>query len=238
MSDSEQYKALVGLLRKFGHDMRVPLNTVISTSDMLAQGLYEPLNPKQEKAVSRIQRNNHRLLAMLDDFITHIKADAGDLVVITAPFDPRALLEACAKVVRPYLEEKRIGLKLTTTDTTPPRLVGDEKLINRMLLALLWNAASFTPEGEINVVSDWAAESGWTVTVWDTGTGISTDDQAHIFEPFWRGEERPQVPTAGAGLGLPLARSLAHLMKGEVHLKKTGATGSTFCLSLPLTISE
>ena len=66
----------IQLLRKMAHDMRVPLNTIISTSDMLLQGTYDPLTARQEKAVVRVQRNNHRLLAILDDFMTYIKADA------------------------------------------------------------------------------------------------------------------------------------------------------------------
>ncbi len=73
------------------------------------------------------------------------------------------------------------------------------------------------------------------VTVQDTGPGIRKDDLPHIFEPFWRGEERPQVPVACAGLGLPLSRALAESMKGRLELKETGPNGSkfTFCLPLP-----
>ena len=69
------------LLRKMGHDMRVPLNTLISTGDMLVDGVYDPLTSKQAKAALRMQRNNRRLLAMLDDFMTYVKAYAGDLAL-------------------------------------------------------------------------------------------------------------------------------------------------------------
>jgi signal transduction histidine kinase len=55
-----------------------------------------------------------------------------------------------------------------------------------------------------------------------------------MFEPFWRGDERPQVPTSGSGLGLPMALALVKLMRGTLLLEETGPTGSTFVLSLPL----
>ncbi len=83
---------LISLLRKLGHDMRVPLNTIMSTGDMLAEGIYDPLTPKQARAITRLQRNNYRLLAILDDFITYVKAESGEIMVNPKPFDPRQML--------------------------------------------------------------------------------------------------------------------------------------------------
>jgi signal transduction histidine kinase len=217
-----------------GHDMRVPLNTVISTGDMLADGAYDPLTPKQTKAVVRLQRNNRRLLAMLDDFLTYIKADAGDLAVTPAPFDPRLRLEEWCGQVRAASQEKGLTLKVTTAANVPEKLTGDEVLLSRIALALLWNAVGYTAQGEIQVTSDWISNQEWLVTVQDSGSGISNSDLPHIFEPFWRGEERPQTPTAGAGLGLPLARALAKLMSGNVLLKETRAGRSVFCVQVKL----
>ena len=85
--------SLIQLLRKMAHDMRVPLNTIISTGDMLAEGVYDPLTAKQAKAITRLQRNNVRLLAILDDFIAYVKADAGEMVLANKVFDPRTTLD-------------------------------------------------------------------------------------------------------------------------------------------------
>jgi signal transduction histidine kinase len=225
--------AIIQLLRKMGHDMRVPLNTLISTSDMLVQGVYDPLTPKQAKAASRLQRSSYRLLAILDDFVTYVKAETGDLTLTPKPFDPRVQLETWCGTVRPAAEEKGLTLHVTTSEDVPEAVNGDEAMLKRVVEALVWNAVSFTVTGEVRVSSDWAASGEWRISVQDSGPGIPESDLPHIFEPFWRGEERPQVPTAGAGLGLPVARALARLMGGNVSLKETGSGGSRFYVEIP-----
>lgn len=225
---------LVGLLRKLGHDMRIPLNTIISTGDMLAQGAYDPLTEKQKKAITRVQRNNRRLLAILDDFTTYMKADAKELALNPKSFDPRNHLEAWCDPIRQMAEEKGIVFHLVISDKVPALLTADESAINKIVQALLWNALAHTTQGEIQIISDWTPEQEWLINVKDTGNGIAESDLPHIFEPFWRGETRPQVPTAGAGLGLPMSLALAKLMGGDLYLKETTTQSCHFCVRLPI----
>jgi signal transduction histidine kinase len=233
MTDSDITSNFVMLLRKMGHDMRVPLNTLISTTDMLMQGAYDPLTPKQEKAATRLQRNSYRLLATVDDFVTYIKADAGDLIVSHTNFDIQEKLELWSTPIRPMMAEK--GITLTIAVPATSKIIwGDETLLKRMIQALLWNAISFTTQGSIDLTVEARDDAKWMIRVKDTGSGIPSDDIPHIFEPFWRGEGRPQVPTAGAGLGLPLARALARIMKGDLSLQETSPSGTCFCIELPI----
>lgn len=224
------------LLRKMAHDMRVPLNTLISTSDMLVEGMYDPLTTKQARAAVRVQRNSRRLLAMLDDFVMYVKADAGDLELNPEPFDPRNALTEWCNAIRQATEEKGLKVHLNVSEAMPTLLKGDRLLIGRSVQALLWNAVAYTTLGEISIDSSYSPEQGWLICVKDTGSGVSESERPHIFEPFWRGEERPQSPTAGAGLGLPVARSLARLLSGDLILSDSSPQGSTFCLQVPLQI--
>lgn len=224
---------LVQLLRKMGHDMRVPLNTMTSTSDMLAGGMYDPLTPKQARAVTRLQRNTYRLLAILNDSLTYIRADASDITPTHQPFHAHERLHEWTQEFKTLAEEKHLSFGLHIAESVPDTLVGDETLVARIVHALLWNALSFTSQGSFNLSSDWTIEQGWRLLIKDTGAGIPESDIPHIFEPFWRGEERPQTQTAGAGLGLPLARSLARMMGGDVTLQQTGHEGSLFCVMFP-----
>jgi signal transduction histidine kinase len=234
MKNTTDLSEYVQLLRKMGHDMRVPLNTLISTSDMLADGVYDSLTPKQTKATVRLQRNSRRLLAMLDDFMVYVKADVSDLVLSPKPFDPRIQLEEWCNPIRPVIQEKRLTLKLTVSESLPSMIKGDEPLLKRIVQALLWNAAAHTSDGGIHITSDWSNKQEWLISVKDSGSGISDDDLPHIFEPFWRGEERPQFPTAGAGLGLPMSLALARLMGGGLLLTETSAQGSQFSVQIPM----
>jgi signal transduction histidine kinase len=222
------------LLRKMGHDMRVPLNTIISTGDMLMQGAYDPLTAKQEKAVTRLQRNNQRLLAILDDFMTYMKADAGELVLIPKPFDPRLQLETWIHPIDQEAKKSGLSLRCTTSENVPDQVTVDENAIKKIIQALLWNSLAHTTQGEILITSDWTLEQGWLVHIKDGGSGISDSDLPNIFEPFWRGEARPQFPTAGAGLGLPMSLALAKLMGGKLFLQETTPHGSHFCLQIPV----
>lgn len=225
--------ALLELIRQFGHDIRGPLGTIISTSDMLTEGIYEPLNTKQARANERVRRNSRRMLAMLDDFVTYLKAEAGQIALTSESFDPRALLASACDEVRPRAEDKGLTLAVSTQESVPTSLTGDSAIIQRVIMALLWNAVAFTPSGSIRVESRCSDAGQWVVSVRDSGKGIAPENTSHIFEPFWRGDERPEVPTAGIGIGLPLSRSLIALMRGQLVLERTGADGSVFTIQLP-----
>lgn len=229
---------LIDLLRKMGHDMRAPLGSIISTVDMMAEGVYDPLTPKQVRANERVRRNSRRVLAILDDFVTYVKASARQIDLTVKLFDPRASLSEWCEQIQSTCAENKLNLHVTTTEAVPSRLIGDAPVIGRAVLPLLWNAVSFTSEGAVWVESDWSDAQSWNISVRDSGKGIPVDHKPHIFEPFWRGEERPQVASAGAGLGLAVSLSLVQLMNGQLILENTGQQGSTFRLEIPLGRAE
>jgi signal transduction histidine kinase len=229
---------LIRLLRQMSHDMRTPLGALTSTSEMLVGGVYGTLTPQQARAQERIGRNSRRLLAILNDFVTYVKAEMGNLELSQERFDPRKSLTAWCSEVCPSAEEKGLAFNLTMMERVPACLVGDKIAISQIILALLWNAVAFTAHGNISIESDWLESNQWVVTVTDSGTGISSEDTAHIFEPFWRGQTRPQVPTAGVGLSLAVALALTKIMNGQLFLKQTGPEGSAFCVQLPLLLTN
>jgi signal transduction histidine kinase len=227
----------IALMRQMSHDMRSPLGAIIATIDMLAEGNYDPLTAKQGRAVERVQRSSKRLLTMLEDLMTYVKAEANQYPLETILFEPRTLLIECIEQVRTIAESKGIELVLVIEDMLPTNFVGDNTNIKRIVLAVLWNAVAATSGGKIYLTSNWVNDD-WIVHIQDTGTGISPEVIPHIFEPFWRGDERPQLPTAGCGLGLPMARALSCLMQGELFLESTGHEGSTFHLQIPISAQE
>ena len=224
---------LTELVRKLGHDMRAPLGSIISTSEMLGEGFYEALTPKQVRANDRIQRNGHRVLAMLDDFVTYVKAEAGQLDLFPKAFEPRVCLSDWGSQVIHTAEKKGLTLHLTTHEQVPATLTADSAAIGRAIVPLLWNAVSFTHQGDVWVDSEWSDQT-WIIKVRDSGPGMTLEKTPYIFEPFWRGDERPQVATAGAGLGLALAQASANVLGAHLSLEHTSDKGSTFSFVLPL----
>lgn len=224
----------VRLMRQISHDMRVPLAAIMATSEMFAEGGYGALNSKQLRASERIRRNSHRLLAILDDLMTYVKAEANEFPLLSNAFTFHALLENICKSVLPSIEEKKLAITSTISAAVPAKLIGDEDAVRRIISALVWNAVAFTAQGSISIEVTWLVENCLSATITDTGTGISAEAATHIFEPFWRGDERPQVPTSGCGLGLTMAAALVKVMGGSLILSQTGVSGSTFLLRLPL----
>ncbi len=229
------FSRLVQLMRQMAHDMRGSLEVLSMTTDLFVQGGYGELNPKQERAAKRMRRANNRIFALLDDFMAYVKAEAQQLPLEIAPFDPRALLTALRDTVLSEAQAKNLAVRLVDGESLPPVLCGDATLIRRVMLALLWNAIVFSDQGEISLHSSWVtATSTWILKVSDQGSGIAPEHVTHIFEPLWRGNERPQSPTSGYGVGLAMALALTRVMSGQLILEKTGPEGSVFCLHLPL----
>jgi signal transduction histidine kinase len=229
------FARLVQILRHMAHDLRGPLGVLIATSDLMVQGGYGELNPKQEKAAKRLRRSSGRAIALLDDFMTYIKAEAQQLPLEIKAFNPQMLVAELVKTVQPEAQAKNLTIRIVNGENLPPDLWGDASLIGRVVLALLWNAVAFSEQGEITLCSSWdPASSVWKLKVCDQGTGIVPDNVPHIFELFWRQAEQTQSATSGCGVGLSMARSVAHVMNGQLTLEKTGPQGSEFCLCLPL----
>jgi signal transduction histidine kinase len=114
----------------------------------------------------------------------------------------------------------------------------DEELIRRMTMNLLDNAIKYTREGGSVRVECRRVDGHYTLTVTDTGSGIPIDVQERIFERFFRADKArsySSAESAGAGLGLPIARWIAEAHRGRLELLRSDNTGSTFGVFLPVT---
>ncbi len=223
----------VHLLRKLAHDMRTPLGTVISTADMLEKGIYEPLQTKQTRANERIQRSSRRSLAILDDFVTYIRAVTDDLIINTIPFNPAIILTQWEQKFAVDAQAKNLELSFLHTSSYPENVVGDMAMFQQAVLPLWANALSFTEQGFIRIESQWSDHNEWIILVTNSGTMISFDESSHVFTPFWRGEHRFVTSTASAGLGLSVSRALARLMSGDVELIQSDSSQTTFQIKVP-----
>jgi signal transduction histidine kinase len=134
---------------------------------------------------------------------------------------------------RTLAQAKQIGL--TSTQCPELLVVADEALLRRMFLNLLDNAIKYTPAGGAVTVACDRTASEYTVSFSDNGPGIPAEQQARIFERFFRADEsrgRQDSASGGAGLGLAIGRWIAEAHHGRLELTKSDATGSTFTFTL------
>lgn len=226
------YVDSTALFRKLNHDLRNPLNALLATTGMLEEGIYDPLTVQQSRAVQRIDRTAQRIATILDYTVNYIKANAGQYPVTVSEFDPRQLLASVKAECLSAAQTKQIVLPLTIADSVPATVRGDETIIRRIVLELLWNAISFSPAGTIEIASEWDGE--WMISIKDTGPGIPVSASSSLFEPFWRGKILgTPVPTSGSGLGLALSHAYARLMQGQLQFRRNRGKGCTFVLCVP-----
>lgn len=211
------------LLNAFDTNMQPALHALFAAGEKLGD----------DSPAEAVRHNVHRAQAMMDDFAAYMRAKNGGWALNPKPFSPHVALQTWCQPAQQAAVARGVTLDLALSSLVPPLVLGDAATVGRVLMALIWNAIAFSNDGEVGVQSFWR-QDGWQISIQDRGSGIADTDLPYIWEPFWRGASHRDIPTAGCGLGLPLAVALAHTMSGDVWLDDTSSRGSRFSVLLPL----
>jgi signal transduction histidine kinase len=226
-------RAKAEFMAVMSHELRTPLNAISGYVDLLSLGVDGALTDKQHSSLTRIQLNQQHLLSLIDDVLSFAKIEAGRLSVDVRRVLVHDVVVSLEALVRPELQKKDLVFSCEPCDDLLSVRADPEKL-RQILLNFLANAIKFTPQGgRINVGAD-HREKFVRLWVSDTGIGIPSDQIAHVFEPFFQVEQGTTRRYPGIGLGLAIARDLAHVMDGELRLESTAGTGTTISLLLPV----
>ncbi len=238
-------------LANVSHELRTPLNAIVGFVDLLREGVYGELAPRQVKPVERIEASANHLRHLVDQVLDLAKMAAGRLEIHTETIDLRPFVLDVASEIESLVSEKGISLSLVM-GAALPRIRTDPTHLRQILVNLLGNAVKYTNEGGIVIrtrLVDTLPDSGpastrpsypsnpWIgIQVIDTGIGIHPADQIRIFEEFEQVDAGPRGNSAerGTGLGLAISRRLAGLIGGMVELESEPGKGSTFTLWLPV----
>jgi signal transduction histidine kinase len=190
--------------------------------------------------VNRILRSGRHLLALVNDSLDLAKIEAGEMQVLRDPVDVRALCRASLEMAETLAASRRIAVRDETEPLAGARAWGDEDRIRQVLVNLVTNACKFTPPGGTVRIGRAAAagpadagDGRWIgIQVADTGPGIPRAMQERVFMPFVQ-DDSSRGDIRGTGLGLPISRTLARLMGGDVVLASTPGQGACFTLWLP-----
>lgn len=242
-------------LANVSHELRTPLNAIVGFVDLLREGVYGDLSPRQVKPVERIEASANHLRHLVDQILDLAKMAAGRLDVHSELLDIRPFILDVASEVESLVNEKSLSLSLAMGSSLP-RIKSDPTHLRQILVNLLGNAIKYTDAGSIVVktralVKSAALEQGlpqivaeaqqnvdsWLVVqVIDSGRGIAAADQERVFEEFEQVDAGPRAdsPNRGTGLGLAISRRLARLLGGDLLLESEPGEGSTFSLWLPI----
>jgi signal transduction histidine kinase/CheY-like chemotaxis protein/HPt (histidine-containing phosphotransfer) domain-containing protein len=222
-------------LATMSHEIRTPMNGVLGMIDVLQrQGLDGP----QRRTVSTIRDSAQSLLRIIDDVLDFSKIEAGRLELEETAFSLSGLIEGVAGTFRQQAIIKGLALDVEIDAGSDDALVGDPTRVRQVLFNLLGNALKFTERGRINLHAGTSplghGQTEVTISVADTGIGLSEEQRARLFQPFAQADSSTTRRFGGTGLGLSIVRRLAQLMKGDITVESRQGVGSTFKVRLIL----
>ncbi len=216
-------------LANMSHEIRTPMNGVLGMAELL---LRCALGDKERHLSESIHRSGAVLLAIINDILDFSKIEAGKLQLETTPFEVRRTIQEAVDLSGPAAEKKHLKLSWKIDDEVPLYLLGDPTRLRQVLVNLVGNAVKFTERGliEVSVMRERqkGEQYGLSVSVRDTGIGISAESQAHIFEAFSQADGSTTRKYGGTGLGLAIAKQLVILMGGDFDLQSAPGEGARF----------
>ncbi len=221
-------------LANMSHELRTPLNTILGRTEILAEGIYGPINHEQQVALASITESGRHLLALINDILDLSKIEAGKLEIQLGCVDVASLCEASTCMVAQSAMSKGITLQCTIAPSIDT-IYADERRLKQILVNLLSNAVKFTPSGghiSLTVSADPEATSVF-FTVSDTGIGIDESDIPRLFQPFVQIDAGLSRQHDGTGLGLVLVKRLAEAHSGSVSVESHVGVGSNFTVRIP-----
>ncbi len=220
-------------LASMSHEIRTPLNGILGMAQSLAVSTNEA--DTQDK-VAVILSSGETLLVLLNDVLDMSKVEAGKLEISPIDQDPMTVLRRAEQLFRPLAEEKGLAFRIEAHADVAAALRFDPDRLSQCLFNLLSNAIKFTAAGEVSVLLETRERMDGrydlTVTVRDTGMGMSPETVAGLFVQFMQADNSTTRAFGGTGLGLAITRSLARLMGGDVSVESTPGVGSAFTLTM------
>lgn len=226
------------LIAKVSHELRTPLASIMGFSEMLQLALYGPVSDEQHDTLGKILQSTENLVNVVNDLLDLSQLEAGTFKIINKPFSPATLVERVEITMRIIAEGKGLALTSHIAPTLPTEMMGDGDRLYQILLNLVSNAVKFTDSGRVQILLYPLPSAQWCLEVQDTGPGVPHEMHAYIFDEFRQVDFSPTRRYKGVGLGLAIVKQIATAMQGTVRVQSELGQGSTFVVTLPLTVSN
>ena len=222
------------------HELKSPLTSIIGYSDLFLRLQRQQSNEKDSithlEHVERVLRSGRLLLHLINDALEISRYDAGQMKLQAEPTNVHELIINVYEMLQPLADNKNLQMGVDC-DRAPEEVVTDPLRLQQIVTNLVSNAIRYTESGTVKIKCETLGIDKWTIVVYDTGIGIEPEDQAQIFEPYFRiaSSTKSFVPDS-TGLGLAIVSRLVKLLQGEISLVSEMGVGSTFTVSLPLKV--
>jgi len=223
-------------LANMSHELRTPMNAIIGFTRLVRRKSADLLPLRQRENLEKVEISANQLLALINDILDLSKIEAGKMSVNIMPFDLAPLVDTCFATVESMVKGGWVRLLKEVPDDLP-EVLSDQDKLKQIIINLLSNALKFTEEGEVKL-SAALEDASLRIAVSDTGTGIPSDALEYIFDEFRQADGSSTRKHGGTGLGLSITKKLTHLLGGTVDVSSVEGEGSTFTVTLPLTMRD
>jgi signal transduction histidine kinase len=216
------------------HELRTPLNAVIGFSEVMISETLGPLgNRKYAEYANDIHESGQHLLALINDILDLSKVESGSEELYEEEIHVPDMAKSLLTLMRHHAEKGKVGL-LMELDPTLPKVIADKRKLKQILVNLLSNSVKFTKPGGRITLRAWVdEEGGFAFQVADTGIGMAPEDIPKALQKFRQVDGDLNRKYEGTGLGLPLAKALAELHGGTLHMESELGRGTAVTVRLP-----
>jgi two-component system cell cycle sensor histidine kinase PleC len=221
-------------LAQMSHELRTPLNAILGFSEVMKSEVFgEHSIPAYKEYSADIHNSGVHLLGLINEILDLSRIEAGRYELNEESISLVAIVEDCHHLLKLRAANRGITIH-EGFEPDLPRLWADERAVRQICLNLLSNAIKFTPQGgEIWLKAGWTASGGQYMSVTDTGPGIPEEEIAIVLASFGQGSNSIKSAEQGAGLGLPIAKSLVDLHGGTFTLKSKLRIGTEVVVTFP-----
>jgi signal transduction histidine kinase/DNA-binding response OmpR family regulator len=218
--------------QNISHELRTPLTLIMSPLDTISEKLPE------DNDVKIASKNALRLYRLVNQLLDFQKISTTSKALLLHEVDLKKMLLSSSELFQVACKKKNVTFNVNLSHATNTIVLGDIDALEKIIFNYLSNALKFTPEhGRIDLILE--NENGCSkISVKDTGIGISRENQKKLFKIFSQVESNSKRDYEGTGIGLALAKELAHKMNGKVGVQSTYNFGCTFWLTIPVITSK
>lgn len=214
------------------HELRTPLTVIAGYLSLLLAGKVGILTEKQEHFVRQIYDDTQSLSSLVEDLLDVSRLDSGKFKLHKAPLSLGDIVKKTIDSLHDKALERNITVVYTIHKSTP-MMHGDKSKLRQVITNIIDNAIKYTnPGGKIKVDLSFD-DKLFKLDITDSGYGIEKKDLPHIFERFYRAENKLLDRVTGAGLGLYISKTIIEMHEGAIQVDSAIEKGTTFSITLP-----
>ncbi|MBU1202734.1 HAMP domain-containing histidine kinase [Patescibacteria group bacterium] len=215
------------------HELRTPITTLKGFVSMALEGDYGNLNEQGTKGFKIMEASINRLGSLVEDLLNVSRIEQNRLIIKRLPLDTKAILNSLADEFEFRIKEKGLIFKKDLADDLP-RIWADEDRFRQVVINLMGNAVKYTKQGEIELTAKASDKKFVTITVKDSGIGMTAQERQSLFEKFYRIQSDDTKGIVGTGLGLWITKQIVEILGGQIFVDSIKHVGSQFYFTIPI----